>query len=181
MARPSSEERAIILERRTRVLAMRIEGHGNHEIAAALGITEQLASKDYRAAMDAREADLGKTRAELLPLEVAKLDALERAAWKVLRTRHVLAQQGKIVCGTDGKPLEDDAPVLASVDRILKIAERRARLLGLDAPLRAKVEVTDAIDADIERLVAELAGLAGGSEAAAAGPPGGGSGEAPAA
>jgi hypothetical protein len=35
--------------------------------------------------------------------------------------------------------LEDDAPVLAAVDRLLRIQERRAKLLGLDAPVRADV------------------------------------------
>jgi hypothetical protein len=40
---------------------------------------------------------------------------------------------------------------------ILAIAERRAKLLGLDAAIAVKTTVTDAIDAQIEELVAELA------------------------
>lgn len=173
MARPSSEERVLIAQRRARVLAMRIEGRPYHEIAAALAITEAVAEKDYQRARDAAQAELGGARDAAVAAESLKLDALERAAWQVLRNRHVLAQQGKIVRDDDGNALEDDAPTLQAIDRILKIAERRARMRGLDAPVRAKVEVTDALDADIERLVAELAGLAPGGEAAPAGPPGG--------
>lgn len=181
MARPRNAERAAIAERRTRVLAMRVEQYPYTEIAVALGISEALARTDYVRAIEARKTELDEQRHVTVALELAKLDAAERAAWGVLRARHILAQQGKIVCTEDGRPLEDDAPTLQAIDRILKIAERRSRLLGLDAPVRAKVEVTDAVDADIERLVAELAGLATGGEAAAAGAPGGGSEPSPAA
>jgi hypothetical protein len=37
-----------------------------------------------------------------------------------------------------------------------KRAERRAKLLGLDAPTTREVVMLDAIDAEIERLIAEL-------------------------
>lgn len=45
-------------------------------------------------------------------------------------------------------------------DRIIKIQDRRARLLGLDAAMKidAKVRVTDALDAEIEALASELLG-----------------------
>jgi hypothetical protein len=175
----SRAEQAVIAERRARVLQLRVEQVPYAQIATLLGISEGLAEKDFQRALEARKTELDARRHVAVALEVAKLDALERVAWGVLRTRHILAQQGKIVCTDDGTPLEDDGPTLAAIDRILKIAERRARMLGHDAPVRAKVEVTDAIDADIERLVAELAGLAPGSETEAAGTPGGGGEQAP--
>lgn len=186
MARPRNAERAAIAERRTRVLAMRIEQIPYTEIAAREGIAESTARSDYRRAVEQRKQELDEQAHLNVAFEAAKLDAVEGAAWRVLRTKHITVQQGKIVgrfiglarddagevvYGPDDKPIplyeeiEDDAPVLASIDRILKIAERRARLHGHDAPIRAKVEVTDALDADIERLVAELAGLAPGGEA----------------
>ena len=37
------------------------------------------------------------------------------------------------------KPLLDDAPVLRAVDTLLRIAARRARLLGLDAPAQLDI------------------------------------------
>jgi hypothetical protein len=57
-------------------------------------------------------------------------------------------------------------PVLQAIDRLLKIQERRARLLGLDAPTQHRVNVLseDAIDAEIARLEAELRALEGGDE-----------------
>lgn len=38
--------------------------------------------------------------------------------------------------------LEDKAPKLAAIHTAVKVMERRARLLGLDAPIRAQQEVT---------------------------------------
>lgn len=50
---------------------------------------------------------------------------------------------------------------------IARWAERKAKLLGLDAPLR--VEVSDAVDAEIARLAAELGTLEPSGEATPAG------------
>lgn len=52
---------------------------------------------------------------------------------------------------------------------VLSICERRAKLLGLDAPVRVDAKITDALDAQIEELVAELAAVAQ-LEARASGP-----------
>jgi len=42
---------------------------------------------------------------------------------------------------TSGGLLEDDAPILAAADRILKVLERRAKLHGLDAPTKVQAQV----------------------------------------
>jgi hypothetical protein len=70
---------------------------------------------------------------------------------------HVLVDRGQIVRGDNGQPMSDDRFVLETVDRILKIKERRARILGLDAPTRSEVLNIDSIDAEISRLETELA------------------------
>jgi len=57
----------------------------------------------------------------------------------------------------DGVALTDPQPVLASIDRLLRIAERRARLLGLDSPIRVGAITMADIDAEIVRLDAEIA------------------------
>jgi hypothetical protein len=181
MARPTNEERAEIARRRSRVLAMRIEQRPYHEIAAELGISEDIAKKDYQRVVELRRADLDAKRDDAVAIETAKLDALEQAAWKVLKARHVTVSQGRIVGRYTGrflrdedgeiirdgagKPvleveeIEDDAPVLAAIDRLVKIAERRSRLRGYDAP--TKVEVDDARRAQIEAYAAELAAWVG--------------------
>lgn len=123
-------------------------------IGEHFGVTKQAAFYMVHRALN----EAGKeTREEALSVELAKLDAYEQAALEVLARKHVTVSNGRLIT-IDGEPLLDDGPVLQALDRLMKIADRRARLLGLDAPSR--VEVTDSLDADIERLVAELAGRA---------------------
>jgi hypothetical protein len=61
---------------------------------------------------------------------------------------------------------DDDTKFLLFADRLLNIedrrrrsAERRAKLQGLDAPLRAEVRTLDAIDEEIADLTKQLAAL----------------------
>ena len=92
-----------------------------------------------------------------------ELDELAQAARAVLERKHLVVSQGRVVrlgkpyidketgeAEVDdgrGEPLEDDAPVLQDIDRLLKIQERRARLLGLDAPQRVSIEAQQLGDA----------------------------------
>src|SRR6266567_8096904 len=64
---------------------------------------------------------------------------------------------GKIVQDENGETLLDDGPVLQATDRLVKIAARRATLLGLDAPARSRIEVItpEMVEAEIARLEAE--------------------------
>ena len=45
---------------------------------------------------------------------------------------------------------------LRAIDRVLRIMEHRAKLLGLEAPRRTGVATMDAIDKEIRELTAEL-------------------------
>lgn len=58
------------------------------------------------------------------------------------------------------EPLVDNKPVLDALTVLLKIAERRAKLLGLDAPVKKQIEVSAGVGVDdrIERVLAQLAG-----------------------
>lgn|SRR5512138_419019 len=60
------------------------------------------------------------------------------------------------------EPLIDNKPVLDALTVLLKIAERRAKLLGLDAPIKKQVEVStgENVDARIERVLTQLGELA---------------------
>ncbi|MGQ4351973.1 hypothetical protein [Streptomyces drozdowiczii] len=116
------------------------KGDAHHAVQKVLRDTVQEAGDDLRA------------------LELSRLDVLYVAATDVLERHHVTVSHGKIVAGLDGEPLLDDAPVLQAIDRLLRIQERRARLLGLDAPIKKDVSLTDERVAAIEALAEELAG-----------------------
>ncbi|MFF4479461.1 hypothetical protein ACFY1A_20915 [Streptomyces sp. NPDC001520] len=71
-------------------------------------------------------------------MELERLDVLYEAAARVLEREHVTVSQGKIIYqGPD--PLLDDGPVLQAIDRLLRIQERRSKLLGLDAATKTQV------------------------------------------
>ena len=113
----------------------------------------------HRAVQTALSSTVREGADELRELALIELDEMAREGWAVLRREHILVSGGRVV-KQDGKPVPDDGPVLAALDRLLKIAERRVRLLGLDAAVKSRVEVitADMIEAEITRLEAELAG-----------------------
>ena len=101
-------------ERRARAVELRKLGLTYEQIRAQLDITKQAAAKLVQRAIDAsREHDAQTVRAAV-NLELERLDD-----WQVKVAREM--QKGKVLQG---------------IDRLLRIAERRAKLLGLDAPTK---------------------------------------------
>ena len=117
-------------------------------------------SSAHDAVQRALHDTLAEPAANVRAFELERLDEMWQAVMAVLEREHITVSQGRIVRrrvldangdpivvarDRDDKPIFreeevlDDAPVLAAVDRLLKIQERRARLLGLDAPTKAEV------------------------------------------
>lgn len=147
-------------ERDAEAARLRAQGLAYREIAEALGYAD--ASGAYKSVTRALNAVPAEAVDELRAVELARLDDLTRRAWAVATKTHpVVAANGRVVLGPDGEPLVDDGPVLHALDRLLKIAERRARLLGLDAAkkyeVKQQVVTLDAIDAAIADLRSQLA------------------------
>ena len=91
-------------------------------------------------------------------LAAAHLDELAREAWKVIRGRWIAVSGGKAVV-LDDEPIPDHKPIVEALRVLVAIEDRRARLLGLDAPTQTRVNVIteDLIDAELARLDAQLA------------------------
>ena len=123
----NSERRVQAHERQKQALQLRTAGVAYEEIAARLGYRGR--SGAYAAVMRALKATLQEPADELRKLELERLDKLLLGVWP------------QAVRGNQG-----------SVDRALRIMERRAKLLGLDAPVKSEwsgpdggpIEVTDA-------------------------------------
>jgi hypothetical protein len=94
---------------------------------------------------------------ETRALELQSYDELEAICWRELQARHQLVQNGRIIVDLEGLPLLDKRLLMEIVDRIMKIKERRARILGLDAPTKAEILTVDSVDAEIAKLERELA------------------------
>jgi len=93
---------------------------------------------------------------EIRSLQAQQLDYLTAEALRVLETIHpAVTQSGRIIKDDDGNALVDDGPVLAAIDRVLRIQERRAKLLNLD--IREQVTDDADVDAEIRQLLDQLA------------------------
>jgi hypothetical protein len=132
-------------------------GHALDEICDLLKL-----GKDVRRAAAAIRRGLGSMARfatdEHREMELRSYDELEHVLWKQLRRHHPLVDRGAIVVGFNGEVLADDRFLLETIDRIMKVKERRAKLLGIDAPARAEVLTIDSVDAEIARLEQELQG-----------------------
>jgi len=130
----TSEKRIAAVERQGRALELRKAGIGYATIARQLGYAGP--SGAYKAIMTALHAVTREPARELVDLEVARLDDLLLGLWGNARKGNV-----------------------AAVDRVLKIMQRRADLLGLDAPQRF-ADVT-AARRDAEQIAAEIGKASG--------------------
>jgi hypothetical protein len=104
----TSERRLSAAERQVEALRLRAAGEGFDAIASVLGYAGR--SGAHKAVMAGLVATLREPAEELRTLELERLDALWRGIWPA-------------ACAGDPKAL----------DRALRIQERRAKLLGLDA------------------------------------------------
>lgn len=139
---------------RASVLEGRVKGWSFPRCAMELGITQGYAYKLYKEAM--RQIVEPGVK-EVRDLELTRLDGMTEECYNILEAEFYLVNGGKVVrdvvVDEDGKVVLDDDQQpklmrvrdyhikLAAMDRLLKIGERRARLLGLDAP--TKTALTD--------------------------------------
>ena len=123
-------------ERDRQAARLRTQGMPYREIAEQLGYHDE--GSAHRAVSKILRETVQEAADELRKVEVERLDALLQVAWNVMMREHVAVSSGKIVMVADDEgnevPLRDDGPTLAALDRVIKIADRRAALLGLDAP-----------------------------------------------
>lgn len=153
----SKAQRAATAKRRAEAVAMRIAGADFDTIAGQLGYADRAsAHKDVTRALEQAVVEQSRSVEVYREEELQRLDALLVEAWTVLKRQHVSVSHGRVVRDENDEPILDDGPTLSAIDRILRIQERKAKFLGLDAPQRHEVVTVDAVDAEIARLTAEL-------------------------
>lgn len=131
--------------RRAEVVRLRRTGMTFEAIGEQLGITKQAAHKLWHKTMkDIPVAEVETYRTE----QRMRLDALLQRANEILDAPHVVVQHGKVVM-YDGEPLRDRGPELDAIAAILKVEERRAKLDGLDTPVKQSIEVDGGIRYEI--------------------------------
>lgn len=148
-------------ERDAEAARLKSRGLTYEQIARNLGYAD--ASGAYRAVQRALAAVPAESVDELRRIQREQIDALTAKAIEVLESTHYAhTQSGQLVEGPDGQPLIDSMPTLHAIDRIIRLAERLSKLMGLDAPSRHEVITLDYLDAQIRAANEELARLEAG-------------------
>lgn len=111
-------------ERRHLMLELRKAGWGYHHIALAFEISEKEARKKIRLELRRAARILHKSAREVFQLEYERLEDLTLALWPQ-------AQAGSI----------------RAVETLIRLMERRAKMLGMDAPLRTEARLDMTLEA----------------------------------
>ncbi len=151
------------LERDNRAIDMRVRRFTWQEIADQLGYASRgAAQRQVNRRLEERQKQMADSADTLLQQELAEIDVLAAECYRVLSTQHVQVSKGEVVRDVVGwvalklqdsewvaqygdspsdwpahlipPAVYDDGPVLAAVDRLTRLGERRAKLLGLDKP-----------------------------------------------
>ena len=118
-----SHDEQVLYMRRTRALTLLSDGKTKREIAATLGVSVQTVSRDISWMIAHEKADNPERVGEIREIETQRIDAWLSRASKLLDNA-------------------DPDIQLKALDRVVKLAERRAKLLGLDAPVKQEIETT---------------------------------------
>jgi hypothetical protein len=151
------------IERDVRAWALRVEHLTFKQIGDELGITKE----------GARQAV--ERHANTIPVEAVadvkqivseELDAMSRHLLQVIGRDHFRVTPSGRVVMHDGEPVLDHGPTIQAINAYIRIIQERAKILGLYAPPKRRVDVIthdalmDAVadlEADIARQEAELA------------------------
>jgi hypothetical protein len=110
-------------ERRLKALQLRMAGASYRAIGSQLGVSEKTAHQDVQRELKAIAEQSAEEAQAVRTLDLERLDAMTIAIW------------GQVRAGN-----------LGAIDRALRISERRAKLLGIDAPEKRREEPTPPVD-----------------------------------
>ena len=156
-------------ERDAKAVDLRRHHLNYKQIAAQLGYASL--SSAYEAVQRGLADARGEASEAVKQIELERLDDIARGFQRVFATRHYVVSvgSGRVVMDpkSPGEPLVDDGPVITAGLALLRVMERRAKYLGLDAPVKSRVEVIteDVVDAEMAVLARQVAD----NDAAAAG------------
>jgi hypothetical protein len=131
------------IDKEKKVLELKRSGATWDAIAEVVGYAN--ASGAFKAYKRAMVRTLQQPADALREAEIDRLDRLQRAYWfEAIGDR-------------------DNPPIHKSAEIVLKIIDRRAKLLGLDAPTKIQAEVVtydaSGVEADIERIAYNIRGM----------------------
>ena len=138
-------KKEVILERRSKVAKLYLEGMDQIDIGIALGFSQSQVSRDLKALRKQWQESAHDDTGEMIAIELKKIDNLERVAWRAWNksiedTRKKKAAQRTGGPGGEMKMKQEEEVIMlgnpAYLRQIEACIKRRCELLGLDAPKR---------------------------------------------
>jgi hypothetical protein len=127
-----------VAELTARILDAKNHGLTFLQIAAREGISNGYTYKLYLAGLH----DIPRESAdELREKQLTRIHAQREVLQQIVDRAHVTVNQGRVISTDDGELVIDDGPVMAAVDRLIKLDDQEARLLGLNAPVKTQTDV----------------------------------------
>lgn len=108
------------IKHQEQALDLRRAGHSYAAIGRKIGLSKSRAHELVQVGLESARAQISASADDLRSEEIARLDGM-------LKTLYPKAAKGDV----------------AAIDRVLKIGERRAKLLGLEAPVRIETTGRD--------------------------------------
>jgi len=143
MARNNKAATASKTERVQRAFELRKAGKSLRQISELLGYSHEMVRKDINSVIQSIVTETKDLATDMITLELARLNDLQFAVWPD-------ARKGDRKC----------------IDTMLRIMERRAKLLGLDTPVTTKAvnvtlthaELQAMSDEELQRMIEQFKG-----------------------
>jgi hypothetical protein len=132
-------ENLLAAKRKLEVIRLRRQGLTLREIGGKIGVSPARVHMILKDELSAINGECRESAEEERNLELGRLDDLHKALWKTI---------------FEGTP-EPELKIKAII-AMLKVMERRARLLGLDAPVKAAVAMAPGWEAPTPERLAEI-------------------------
>jgi hypothetical protein len=129
-------------ERRLKAFELRKAGASFRQIGRELGVSEAQAHRDIMQALETLAKLTEPEVQHLRMIELQRLDEMQARLWPLITHTEINPVTGMRV----------PKPDQFAIDRVIRIMERRARLSGIDAPLRVNLD----LDREIENLLREV-------------------------
>lgn len=157
--------RAMVAQRRAKAIELKNRGLSWQQVAEQMAPeyndtdghpSAAFACVDVTRALKQANKELAMGLEEYREAARMRLDGLRRQVFAVLARPHYVMYQGQFVIDEDGNKVRDDGPVLAAVDRLMKIEERQAKIDGTDASEKLTIALDRRVDEETTVVVESI-------------------------
>lgn len=138
---------AVIAERREKAWELRLKGWNYREIGRELGVSHVTAYHDINAVLEQVRKDTAEDAEKWRSVSIARIEAALKVVHDALAAELLDPETGMNIPATENHDIR-----LKALDRLIKLEERKAKLLGLDAPAKVEAKVSEVTLDEIDAL-----------------------------